>query len=123
MPKTQVGRVQPNVLQADVDAVRGLKMIHDYHPTNPDYSLEAVAALLQRMLDAEEAEVQAQATLSAARDATVAAQWAFHNAVLGVKGQVKALYGEDSDQVATIGLKKKSDRKSRSRSGKPPTTN
>ena len=120
MPKTQTGRVSTATLQADVDAMRGLKMIHDYHPINPDYSVETVTAALQRMLDAEEAEVQAQATVTAARDATIAAQWAFHNAILGVKGQVKALYGEDSDQVTAIGLKKKSDRKSPSKSTKPP---
>ncbi len=122
MTKIQTGRVAATTLQADVDALRGLKMIRDYHPTKPDYAVDAVTATHQRMLDAEEADVQAQASASAARDAAIAAQWAFHNTMLGVKSQVKALYGDDSDQIAALGLKKKSDRKAPTKSTKPPTT-
>ena len=38
---------------------------------------------------------------------------------LGVKDQVIAQYGPDSDQVAALGLKKKSNRKAPTRAGKP----
>ena len=48
--------------------------------------------------------------LAAARDAAVAAEWAFHNAVLGSKTQVDAQYGENSDQRQSLGRKKKSER-------------
>jgi hypothetical protein len=54
---------------------------------------------------------RAQRTLDAARDATQAAEWALHHAILGVKRQVVAQYGPDSDAVQAIGLKKASDRK------------
>ena len=42
------------------------------------------------MRAAQEAELHAQNALSAARDAAVAAQWEYHNIVLGVKTQVLA---------------------------------
>jgi len=55
------------------------------------------------------------------------AEWEFHNMLLGVKDQVIAQYGKDSDQVSTrstyqvqaLGLKKKSERKAPARKAKP----
>ena len=79
---------------------------------NPAYRLEAVAA---------HNELRAQNAPAAARDAAIAAQWEFHNLMLGVKDQVIAQYGADSDQVASLGLKKKSERKARVRAGKNST--
>lgn len=63
------------------------------------------------MARAQQAELRAQHTLAAARDAVFAAEWALHNAVLRTKAQVIAQYGPDSDAVESMGLKKKSDRK------------
>ena len=56
-------------------------------------------------------ESQANAAADVARQAALRAEWFFHNLVLGAKGQVKAQYGEDSDEMKTIGLKKKSEYK------------
>jgi phage-related protein len=39
----------------------------------------------------------------------MAAQWAFHNMILGGKKQVVAQYGDDSDQAQAVGLTKKSE--------------
>ncbi|HMY51046.1 MAG TPA: hypothetical protein PLD90_15480 [Rhodocyclaceae bacterium] len=75
-----------------MNAGRGRKMTHAGHLINPVYSLEAVSA----------------------------ARGAFHSVALEVKDPLTDLYGEDSDQVAAIGLKKKSDRKRPSTSTKPP---
>ncbi|MBI3363815.1 MAG: hypothetical protein HY033_02795, partial [Ignavibacteriae bacterium] len=58
---------------------------------------------------AHEAEKLAGDALKAKRDAAVAAELAFHQAMLGVKEQVIAQYGKNSDQVASLGLKKKSE--------------
>ena len=52
------------------------------------------------------------------RDALVATQWDFHNLILSVKDQAKALFGPDSDEVAALGLKKKSERRSRAKTTK-----
>ena len=49
-------------------------------------------------------------TLAAARDALLTAQRDFHEIILGAKNEVRALFGPDSDQVASQGLKKKSER-------------
>ncbi len=44
-------------------------------------------------------------------DAAVAAEWRFHEAMQGAKEQVIAQYGKSSDQVQSLGLKKKSEYK------------
>ena len=48
----------------------------------------------------------------AARDDEVAAQWAFHDFIIGARTQVKAQCGDSSNQVQSVGLKKKSEYKS-----------
>ncbi|HEY5232033.1 MAG TPA: hypothetical protein VIK35_00670 [Verrucomicrobiae bacterium] len=40
----------------------------------------------------------------------MAAQWTFHNALLGAKQQVLAQFGDDSDEAQALGLTKKSER-------------
>ena len=121
MAKNRKSRVPPLVLQADIDAFLALKVIADYKPANPDYALSAVTEKHDNLNATREAEIHAQNALAAARDATVAAQWAFHDVILDVKNQAKAQFGADSDEVAALGLKKKSERKSPSRSSKPAT--
>jgi hypothetical protein len=69
------------------------------------------------MRDARVAEAQAEAAFKAARDATVAAEWAAHNVMIGVKEQVKAQYGSASDEVQALGLKKKTEYKRRTGGG------
>lgn len=49
--------------------------------------------------------------MKTARDTATTAERAFHNAMLVVKKQVSAQYGEDSDEVQAVGLKKKSEYK------------
>ena len=114
-------RIQAQVLQADEDAFLALKVIADYKPANPAYNVEALAMKYQAMRAAEEAELHAQHALSAARDAAVIAQWEYHDLILGVKDQIVAQYGPDSDQLASLGLKKKSERRPPARLSKPST--
>jgi hypothetical protein len=57
------------------------------------------------------AEILAQQALATARDIACAAEWALHNAVLGARTQVRAQFGDDSNEVQAVGLKKASDRK------------
>jgi hypothetical protein len=89
LAKNENVRIQTQVLEADEDAFLALKTIAGYQPANPAYA------------------VNAQNALAAARDAAVAVGWDFHNAMLGVK-----------TQVASLGLKKKSERKAPARSSK-----
>ncbi|MFZ5912321.1 MAG: hypothetical protein ACOYYU_20140 [Chloroflexota bacterium] len=87
----------------------------DYAPANAAYAKAAVQDKLETLKSAQRAEVNAQNALAAARDAAAAAEWEFHNMLLGVKDQVVAQYGKDSDQVQALGLKKKSERKAPTR--------
>ncbi|MFL5803367.1 MAG: hypothetical protein ACJ8CR_16700 [Roseiflexaceae bacterium] len=63
------------------------------------------------MEEAQQAEIRAQQALAAARDAVAAAEWAFHEGMLGAKTQVIAQYGPDSNVVQLLGLKRKSERR------------
>ncbi len=115
MANTLKNRMPAQNLQADIDTYLALKAINGYKPYDNAYALEAVGALHEQLRIAQEAELHAQNAAAAARDALVAIQWNFHDLILGVKSQVKALYGADSDHVAALGLKKKAERKARPR--------
>ncbi len=114
MAKDQTKRMRPTILQEDRDALSAIKGFQTpaYTPSNDAYTLVKLQAGQQAMVEARETEVQKQGEADAARDATVAAEWAFHNLMLGGKDQVVAQFGEDSDQVQAVGLKKKSEHKS-----------
>ena len=105
-------RLTPAVLDADESAYAALQVMLDYEPANQTYSPRAVDTAYGLMKNARTAEMQAQQALDAARDNAVAQEWAFHNLMLGVKDQVVAQYGRDSNQVQALGLKKASERKS-----------
>ena len=93
----QTRRLSPSVLQADTDALNALKNIPDYKPANAGYTLDAD-------------ETQKQAALDSARDDATTAEWQFHNAILGVKEQVRAQFGADSNELQALGLVKKSEK-------------
>ncbi len=111
MAKIALKRLSNAVLMADEDAFIGLRTITGYQSPNPDYDLEKVTEAYNAYRALREAEAVATKALAAARDAAVIAENAFHDAIIGAKNQVKAVYGEDSDQVAAMGLKKKSEKK------------
>ncbi|HEX8686139.1 MAG TPA: hypothetical protein VF654_06540, partial [Pyrinomonadaceae bacterium] len=77
--------------------------------------METVKAARDRMDDLLREATQAEATAAAKRDAATAGEWEFHNAILGAKVQVEAQFGSDSDEFASLGMKKKSDYKSPTR--------
>jgi hypothetical protein len=118
MAKNQNARLPAATLQADENAFLALKTIAGYNPANPAYSLSTLTAKYEAMRAAQEAELLAQNTLDAARDAAIAAQWDHHNLILGAKDQVIAQFGVDSNEMASLGLKKKSEHKTRARSSK-----
>jgi hypothetical protein len=112
MAKNKNKRLRPAILQEDLDAYAALKAIANYNPSNPAYSLENVEASHDAKVDKQTNEVQKQAAADAARDGAVAGEWNFHDDMLGAKLQVKAQFGEDSDEYASMGMKKKSEYKS-----------
>ena len=119
MAKNQTVKIRPQLLQDDRDSFAALKNITDYAPSNKDLTAAKIQALQDDMVEKDETEVQALAAHDSARDDATDSEWAFHNAVLGMKDQVKAQYGADSNELQAVGLTKKSEFKKPSRAAKP----
>lgn len=104
-------RIKPETLDADRMALAALLGLLNYTPVNPAHRVDALVALNQALEQARQNEILAQKAFAAARDAAVEAEWALHEAMLGVKAQVIAQYGHNSDAIEALGLKKKSKRR------------
>lgn len=115
MAKNQTRRITSAVLADDRKAFDALQGIADYTPANQSYKTENIMAVRDHMDELLRDATQAEVAADAKRDAANAAEWEFHNAMLGAKVQVEAQFGSDSDEVAALGLKKKSEYKSPSR--------
>ena len=108
----QTKRLKPSVLQKDIDTFAAIKTLTPaYAPSDARFTAALMTTSQTNMSTAQGTEVTKKGEFQGARDAANAAEWAFHNLVLGARDQVRAQYGEDSDQVQAIGLKKKSERK------------
>lgn len=102
-------RLPADVLQEDLDTYAAFLALEDYAPSNPQYSRENVIAAKDEMSANQTSEIQKFAVANAQRDTTVDSENLVHNLILGVKIQVKAQYGENSNELQSLGLKKKSD--------------
>ena len=111
MATNQRPRLRPALLQADKDALAALQAIPGYQPMNPAYAVAELESALSAHTQAQAAEVQAQAAYAAARDTAGATERRFHDLMVGMKEQVIAQFGSNSNEVAAIGLKKKSEYK------------
>lgn len=117
MSKNPTRRIAPAVLQADLESFAALQAITNYSPANAAYTLAAITTLKQNMEAKQTAETQAAAALASARDTATDGEWGFHDAMIGAKIQVTAQFGENSDEVQAVGLKKKSEYKKPTRKG------
>src|SRR6476469_4072072 len=112
MAKNETRRIAPSTLQQDRDAFAALKGVSGYKPANSDYTVGKIQTAQDDLVSKREFETQKEGEWDAARDDAVAAEWAFHNAVLGAKDQVVAQFGADSNELQALGYKKKSEYKS-----------
>jgi len=119
MAKQQNKPLNARTLKADTDALAAIKKMGDYKSSKAVFALDQLTAAAQGMSTASDTHAQAEADLKTARDGHVSAQWAFHNAMLGARQQVVAQYGDDSEQVAAVGLTKKSERAKPTRAAAP----
>jgi hypothetical protein len=117
MAKNETVRIRPSILQEDRDAFAALKTMTGYTSAKPEYEIDSVQAAQDTLVAKRDVEAQKQGELDAARDDAAAAEWAFHNAILGAKDQVVAKFGDDSNELQSLGLKKKSEYKSPTKSG------
>ena len=115
MAKNETKRIQPSVVRRDREVYAAVKGMKNYAPANPNYAPDKLNTEHDALTQKEEAVVQKEAEAEAARDAVVAEQWSFHNTMLGVKDQVVAQFGPNSDEAQAVGLKKKVEYKTRGR--------
>ncbi len=111
MALNQTHRMKLAELKSDRDVLIAIQNLDDYAPSNAAFATKPLAAKLAALDVAHQAQINAENAAKAARDVATAAEWDFHNAILGAKKQVVAQYGEDSNEVQSLGLKKKSERK------------
>lgn len=112
MAENNTRQLSPSELHEDLETFAGLEGIDGYAPSNAAYSLANGTTLKTTMQASEAAEIQKYNEWQAARDKKVADQWKFHDYNRNARIQVKAQFGENSDEVASTGLKKKSEYKS-----------
>lgn len=118
MAKDQTKRLNPSALEADKASFEALQTITNYAPANPSYAAAAVKTAHDELLAAQAEETRTAAAAAAARDNAAGKEWAFHNSILGVRDQVTAQFGRDSNEVQSIGRKKESEYKARTRKPK-----
>jgi hypothetical protein len=116
MAKNETRRVPAPLLKEDGKCVEKISTLEDYKPNNAAHSVSQLEASRDAVNDCHGDEAKAEFVLKSARNKSIKAEWSFHKKVLGAKKQVIAQYGEDSDQVKAVGLKKKSEYKDRSKS-------
>jgi hypothetical protein len=117
MAKDETRRIKPATLASDEESHAALKTITDYDPANPAYATSALDAARTAMDAAQVRETQALAAAATARDEAVAAEWSYHNLTLGMKDQVIAQYGRNSNEAQMVGRKKPSEFRASRRTG------
>jgi hypothetical protein len=108
-------RVSVKQVLKDIESYHAFGTMTDYRANNAENSREAAEAAYETLRAAEQHAVTTQAAASSAADALTNARRDFHGVILGIKNEARALYGPSSDQVAALGLKKKSEQSKRGR--------
>ena len=111
MADSKTRPLSPKLLQDDLNSFAALKAIGGYKPSNAVFELAKGDVTKSAMDSAQTKSIQDAATAAASRDDAVAGEWAFHDFITGAKTQVKAQFGDSSNEVQAMGLKKKSEYK------------
>ncbi|MCK6388360.1 MAG: hypothetical protein L6Q65_12275 [Zoogloea sp.] len=119
MTTTPSRRVPAMVLADDIKAFQALPTIEGYAPHDPELKLDAVTATFDELSADQAAFVRAQVAMDAARDKLAHTEQRAHQKMLGVKKSVCSQYGDDSNEYAALGMKKKSEKKKGGGKAKP----
>lgn len=111
MADRKTRQLKPSVLQEDLEAFAGLQGIAGYAPANSLFGTVEGTELKQKMEASQTQEVQDKTVWEASRDLKVEDEWNFHDYIRNARIQVKAQFGENSNEVAAVGLKKRSEYK------------
>jgi len=106
MATKQPRPVPQDTIRDDAASFVALKEMTGYNPNNPEVKVDAIQALDDARIAAHDQEKLAADAWKAKRAAAVAADRAMHNAIKKAKKAVVVQFGEDSDEVASMGLKK-----------------
>ena len=120
MADKKTKQLSPKILLEDLDAYAGMEGIAGYKPSNVGFASAIGQTLKQTMETSQSKEVQDRAVADASRDKKVSDEWEFHDFVRNMRIQMKAQFGESSDEVAAVGLKKRSEYKSPKQKKKTP---
>lgn len=112
MADAKTRALPPKTIQDDLDAFAALKNIPTYKAANPDFDIANGDTAKADMEAKQVKAAQDAAAAAASRDDEIAGQWAFHDFIIGAKQQVKAQFGDSSNEIQALGLKKKSEYKS-----------
>ena len=104
-----LNRMPKRQLEKDKEAYISLKNISNYNPTNKDVEMVKMDIRYNDMLSAQEQVSVMENQLKALNDKCAITEHAFHDAVIESKSQVKAQFGANSDELNSLGLKKKMD--------------
>ncbi|MBS1797283.1 MAG: hypothetical protein JSS81_25885 [Acidobacteria bacterium] len=96
-------------LRDDLESFAAMQGISGYSPANSAFDAHTGAELKARMEASQTREVQEKAGWKASRDRKVSDEWEFHDFVRNMRTQIKAQFGENSDELAAVGLKKKAE--------------
>lgn len=111
MAKRKTTRVTQRILKKDKQIASAVLTFKDYAPSNSDFTSAKLREAQEKMEKALATEAKAVEALAKAREEALELEWRFHELVLGAKRQVIAQYGDDSDEIVTLGMKKKSERR------------
>ena len=118
MAKQANRRLKPIELDADERVYAAVKDMDKYAPANAAYTHTALDAAHDRVQQRQHEEVQATAAAAAARDDANAEEWSYHDLMAGVKDQVVAQFGRNSNEAQAVGLKKPEEYKKPTRKAK-----
>lgn len=118
MVKDKTKRISPKLVAEELASLDSLEAIPDYAPANPNFTLDKLKRLKERMNATRTTETQAIAAADTARDDATEAEWDYHEAIVGMRDQVVAQYGRSSNQAQSVGRKKDTERKAPGSGGK-----
>ena len=111
-------RLPDEIVQKDLTAFTAFGNLTAYSPNNMAFAAPNVTSAFAELNMSRAAEKTAEDAANKARDAADLAERKYHDIMLGVIDQVRSQYGKDSDELASMGLKKKSEYKAPSRKPK-----
>lgn len=118
-------RLSPNRLAQEKAYFANLKAIAGYTPLRAEYKVAAIQPIADECDSLRVLETQKQAELNEIKDRIAASDTALVEKIDGSAGQVGAQFGEDSAEYASLGRKRKSERKTggrKSGNNNPPPT-